>query len=142
MLDSGPVGMITNPKITPPNVACARWFQGLLNRGVTIYLPEIVDFEVRRELLRAQKPTGIQRLDELADVVQYLPLTTEAMRQAAGFWAQARQQGRPTASDTALDADVILAAQACGVGVDGVVVATTNPNHLSRFVPTALWSSL
>jgi len=71
--------------------------------------------------------------------VEYLPLTTAAMRQAAVFWAQARQRGQPTADDKALDGDVILAAQAVTLGAAEVVIATTNVGHLSRFAPTALW---
>jgi hypothetical protein len=47
-------------------------------------------------------------------------------RSAIGIWAQARQQGQPTAGDKALDADMILAAQAMTLGVPDVVIATTN----------------
>ena len=46
---------------------------------------------------------------------------------AAQLWSDARFQGQPTASDKAIDADVILAAQA--LAVDGIVV-TTNIRHL------------
>ena len=82
------------------------------------------------------------RLDALADLLEYLPLTTAAMRQAAVLWAQARQQGRPTADDKALDGEVILAAQAITLGATDVVIATTNVGHLSRFAPAALWSDI
>jgi hypothetical protein len=67
------------------------------------------------------------------------------MRLAAQIWAEARQRGLPTADDKALDADVILAAQANLAASDGqsVVVATTNPGHLSRFVTDArTWSAI
>ena len=74
--------------------------------------------------------------------VEYLAITTSAMRQAATFWAEARQQGRPTAADPALDGDVILAAQAATLGRVDVIVATTNARHLSRFVPAELWSDI
>ena len=52
--------------------------------------------------------------------------------------AAARNQGQPTASDKALDADVILAAQAMVLQRSSqdtiVVVAADNVKHLSRFV--------
>ena len=44
----------------------------------------------------------------LKRTLEYLPLTTDVMLQAAAFWAQARQTGTPTAPDPALDGDVIL----------------------------------
>jgi hypothetical protein len=76
--------------------------------GTRVIVPEIADYEVRRDLLRANKVSGLTRLDALARLLEYLPLTTGAMRQAGVFWAQVRQQGQPTADDKALDGDVIL----------------------------------
>jgi hypothetical protein len=60
---------------------------------------------------------------------------------AAEFWAQARQQGQPTADDKSLDGDVILAAQAVTISNQGedVVIATTNVDHRSRFVQAKIW---
>lgn len=103
MLDAGPLGLVTNPKLSPASVECSDWLQTLVGRGTKILLPEIADYEVRRELLRANKLRGIERLDALGKFLEYLPLTTAAMRQAARFWAQARQQGQPTASDKTID---------------------------------------
>jgi predicted nucleic acid-binding protein len=95
-----------------------------------VLVPEIADYEVRRELLRANKVRGLARHDALAARLEYLPLTTAAMRQAAVFGAQACQQGRPTADDKALDGDVILAAQAMTLGATDVVIATTPAQRL------------
>lgn len=102
-------------------------------------MPEIADYEVRCQLLRANKVSGLTRFDALARLLDYLPLTTAAMRQAAVFWAQARQQGQPTANDKALDGDVIPAVQAPTLGATDVVIATTNVGHVSRFAPAAFW---
>jgi hypothetical protein len=88
---------------------CQLWLTRLLAGGHHAAVPEIADYEVRRELLRIGSAAGIARLDALAIRVGYLPLTTAAMRKAAELWAQARQQGRPTADPHALDGDVILA---------------------------------
>jgi len=64
-------------------------------------LPEIADYEVRRELLRAGKVAGIGRLDELKSRLTYLPISTLVMLLAADFWAEARKRGRPTADPKA-----------------------------------------
>ncbi len=142
LLDAGPLGLVTNPRRSARSVACAQWLEGLIAGGARVFLPEIADYEVRRELLRAHKTKGIGRLDAMAGLLEYLPLTTAAMRQAALFWAQVRQQGRPTAGAEALDADAILAAQAVTLGLADVVVATTNLGHLSRFAPAELWQNV
>jgi hypothetical protein len=64
------------------------------------------------------------------------------MRQAAVFWAEARQKGQPTASDKTIDADMILVAQVVVMDVQNKVVATTNVGHLSRFVAADLWQNI
>jgi hypothetical protein len=51
LLDAGPIGLLTNPKRSPANDACTRWLQTLANANVRIIVPEIADYEVRRELL-------------------------------------------------------------------------------------------
>ena len=73
LLDTGIIGLITNPKRAPESLACNCWLQTLIKAAIRVILPEIADYEVRRELLRANKIKGIKRLDELAWVT--LPLT-------------------------------------------------------------------
>ncbi|OPF16147.1 nuclease [Microcystis aeruginosa KW] len=113
-----------------------------MKAGIRVILPEIADYEVRRELLRANKIKEIKRLDELANLIEYLPITTDAMRKAALFWAQARQQGQPTAGDKTIDGDMILIAQAVTLSVTNLIIATTNVGHLSKFVRADLWQNI
>lgn len=136
--------MVTHPRASKENLDCASWLTGLLRQDVQVVIPEISDYELRRELLRAQKTESLNRLDQLARVLLYLPLTTSVMRQAAAFWAQARNEGKPTAPMEALDADVILAAQVHSLRTDNerVVVATTNVGHLARFVEARRWPDI
>ena len=65
-------------------------------------------------------------------------------RQAALFWADARQRGIPTASPDALDADVILAACATTIGQPGdqVIVAAMNVGLLSRYCDARLCTTI
>ena len=142
ILDSGPLGLVTNPKLSPESVACAQWLQAHITAASRIIIPEIADYEVRRELLRANKTKGISRLDDLAKLIEYLPIKTVAMRQAGQLWAQARQQGQPTSGDKTIDGDMILVAQAMTFGVADVVIATTNVGHLSRFIAAELWQNI
>ncbi len=144
LLDSGPLGLITNPKASPENESCRLWLRNLLSRNIEVIIPEITDYEVRRELLRAKKLKGITRLDALKNTLRYLAIGTQTMLKAAEFWSQARQMGRPTASNDALDGDAILAAQAALLENDDnqVIVATTNVKHLSLFVDAREWKSI
>jgi predicted nucleic acid-binding protein len=104
--------MVTNPRAKSADCqACKEWLQSMLTQGVVVAIPEIIDYEVRRELIRANRLASIRQLDQLLDLALYLPITTEAMRRSARLWAVARQTGQPTAHPQALDGDVILAAQ-------------------------------
>lgn len=144
LLDAGPLGLLTNPRPQPEAQACKQWLAGLLMDGVQALVPEIADYEVRRELIRAEKARGLHHLDALAAQIGYLPLTTATMRQAALLWAKLRQQGLPTAGSRAIDADVILASQALQVIAQGndVTIATTNVNHLARLTPAYIWQEI
>jgi predicted nucleic acid-binding protein len=142
MLDAGPLGLVTNPKMSPESEACAQWLQTHITSGSRTIIPEIADYEVRRELLRANKTKGISRLDDLANLIEYLPITTAAMRQAAQLWSQAHQQGQPTAGNKTIDGDMVLVAQAITLGEPDVVIATTNVGHLSRFIAAELWQNI
>ena len=142
LLDSGPLGLLTNPNVSESATQCVKWLQKVATSGATVIVPEIADYEIRRELLRARKTAGIRRLDNLISQTDYLAITTTAIRQAAEYWAEARQQGRSTADDKALDGDVILAAQAATLDRANVVIATTNVKHLSRFTQAMLWSDI
>ena len=70
LLDTGIIGLITNPKRAPESLACNCWLQTLIKAAIRVILPEIADYEVRRELLRTNKIKGIKRLDELANLIK------------------------------------------------------------------------
>ena len=143
ILDSGPVGDLAGDPTSPRVIAATdrvRRAQGWAD----IVLPEIADYEVRRELARRRAGRSLVRLDFLKTLFQYDPITTAIMQQAADYWGRLRRGGRPTADRHALDADVILAAHATLIARPGdrVAVVTTNPNHLARLVDVRDWDSL
>lgn len=110
-----------------------------LSRGYQVYVPEVADYEVRRELIRVNKLTGLARLDLLKLQLDYLPINTAAMNLAAELWAAARKKGPPTADSKSLDCDVILAAQAIQINA---TVATENLRHLTRIVRAKHWRDI
>jgi hypothetical protein len=118
----------------------------MLARGVEVIVPEVADYEVRRELTRVGAYASLKRLDNLVAVgrLSFAPVTTANWRQAALFWADARTRGMPTASPDSLDADVILAACAATIGQPGdqVIVATMNVGHLARYCDARIWTSI
>jgi predicted nucleic acid-binding protein len=136
--------MLVHPSATGEPLECKNWLKNLILDGASVYVPEIADYELRRELIRINSLGSIRRLDDLTVSLKYVPITTQAMRKAAEFWASARTGGRPTADIKALDADAILAAQTILLPgpSDQVIVATTNVGHLSIFVTARLWRDI
>ena len=141
VLDSGPLGMVFNPKASPENDAVKDWLFAHFEMSDILILPEIADYEVRRELIRSGKTSGIASLDFFKSTREYLPLDTETMLEAAQLWAEARNRGKPATNSLALDGDMILVAQAraaarvlAEASANGhTVVATINPKHLTYF---------
>ncbi len=146
VLDSAPLGLLTHPQRNAEVVAITDWLAQCLLSGHRIIVPAIIHYELRRELLRANKSLGVARLDAFSVQTpgRYLPLSDEALRLAAELWAMARQQGRSTADVKDLDVDVILAAQALSFGPasSDITVVTTNPKHLSQFVIAKNWNEI
>jgi hypothetical protein len=146
ILDSGPLGLLMQRQGLPVADRCRAWVARHITQGVQCLVPEIADYEVRRELIRMGNTAAVGRLDAFnaAHPARYLPLTTVAIRQAAQLWADVRRRGFPTADAKELDGDVIVAAQAmtCSFPISDVIVATTNPVHLTRFIAADLWTNL
>ena len=140
LLDTGPLGLLAHDRPIH-RTPIQSWLVQEMATGAAVYLSEVADYEVRRELMRLIRtgqlpPSRISRLDQLARFCTYLPVSTAMWRQAAEFWAEARQLGVPTAGAAALDADVLIAAQAAEVNA---TVVTNNPGHISRWVTVRLW---
>jgi predicted nucleic acid-binding protein len=146
VLDSGPLGLLMHTKRTKEGVACRTWLARQLAAGVRVVVPGIVDYELRRELIRGKLSAAVGALDAFnaADPGRFLILTSADLRLAAELWAQLRNQGQPTADRHALDIDVILSAQALGGGwpTADLIVATSNVGHLSRLVRAELWQNI
>ena len=148
VLDTGPLSMISNAKVTNANRDIKNWIKWQLAENVIVALPEIADYELRRELLLYGRKASISTLDTFGNIFEFLPFTRETTLKAAALWADVRQRGLPTADPAALNGDVLLAAQALGapdflkVPDAEVIVVTDNINHLSRFVKAKSWREL
>ena len=106
----------------------------------------MIDYEVRRELLRLRLARAVRLLDRVYDDphVERLQVSSKALTRAAELWADARRRGAPTADPHALDIDVILAAQVLPANwpAGDFIVATSNVSHLGQFVPAAEWATI
>jgi predicted nucleic acid-binding protein len=146
LLDTTPLGSLCRPRGHLRGDDCRLWLNAIRSSGIIVMLPEIADYEVRRELIRLGSRAGLVRLDNLTSTTPYDPLTTPILRKAAEFWADLRQRGLPTAGDESLDADAILAAHAALIGRpgDAVTLATSNLRHLAHFpgIDAQNWPSI
>jgi predicted nucleic acid-binding protein len=101
-----------------------------------VLISEVADYELRRELLRIESSHSLARLDELTRELNYIPMATATWRAAAKLWATLRRAGKVTAPPSALDADVLIAAQALA---EGATVVTPNLRHFADIVPALSW---
>ena len=144
-LDSSTASLLTQrPGKSSKGDECQNWLVACLRQSFRVHLPEIVDYEVRREYLRANRALNLARLDALKLTSRFLSINSDAILRAAHLWAQARNNRQQTAPNMSLDIDVILVAQTLTVGlpIGTFVVATDNVDHLSRFVPAARWQDI
>ena len=146
ILDTSLLGRLCHPTQLK-NKSFIAWLNSLLKSEpaeTVVFVPEVCDYELRRKLIhmisRGQTTTrSIRILDELASTFFYLPLDTPTMRRAAELWAELRSRGVPTAADSELDGDVILAAQAESVSA---IIVTENKKHMSRLGDARSWEEL
>lgn len=144
-LDTGVLGFLTHPKGSPDAIACAQWMIKVLGKGASVCVPEICDYELRREYVRLSSTSAIAKLDQLNTAIRYVPISTNMMQEAARLWAGVRNRGMTTAHPQAIDGDVILAAQALKTSSasDKLLVATTNVGHLSALsLDARLWRDI
>ena len=149
VLDTSPLGLVTQRPGHAGGDVCKAWYASLARTGCLFFVPEIADYELRREFLRHGNADAINRLQIFNNALpeRYLPLTTPAVRLAADLWARVRNQGKMTAPPEALDADALIAAQAnllnpVAFELSAVVVATANVGHLSALTNAVLWSDI
>lgn len=149
-IDSGVLGKLANPTKYGEINDCLECLYGLLARGVNVCSSQLCDYEVRRSMVleARNKPhlTSLSNLNKLQGFINFLPVTSEVLLQAAELWASARSQGIPTADNKNLDADMIICSHWQMLTEESpgryVVIATENVKHLSRFAESKNWRDI
>jgi predicted nucleic acid-binding protein len=149
-IDTGVLGLLSNPNSLPLAIDCETWLYQLLARGAYVVTSEMCNYEARRGLLISQKKRqqelGIKKLDRLKLVIDFLSIEQEVAENAARIWAQARLQGTPTANEENIDIDMIIAAHWFLLTQEfpgrAVIVSTTNVKHLGLFTDARNWKNI
>jgi predicted nucleic acid-binding protein len=150
LLDSGILGLISNPFKYGESGACEEWLFGLLARSITVVSSQVCYYEVRRSLLLQARLSGktksLENLDDLRSIIEFVSVDLETWIIATQLWADARLRGLPMTDNRSLDADIIICAQYQILSQiypgQNVVIATTNVKHLSQFATAGLWQNI
>lgn len=145
LLDTGPLGYIVHPNDTGDLGRCKQWLEQLQTANVMVKVPQIADYELRRELIRMPSPASIALLNKLIKATGGLVrISIGTMQRAAQLWAQSRNVHRPNSGDEALDGDMILCAHALLLTEkrNVVEIATTNVKDLKDYTTAKLWSDI
>lgn len=145
LLDCGPLGGIVHPNSGGTNGLMKAWYNQLVAASVSVRVPEIADYELRRKLIQEDFAPSIALLNQLLrNTGGVIPITSKVMKKAAEYWAHCRKTGIAMCDDKALDGDVILCAQAFVFAGPArtVEIATTNTKHIDRLATAKLWSDI
>lgn len=147
LLDAGPLSQIVHPSVKGELGEIKDWFKKLRASGVEVRVPEIADYELRRNLILEDSLESIAKLNQLLrETGGAIPTTRKVWEKAAEWWAECRKPGGKgeTCDPKRLDADVILCATVWSVTRPHKTaeVATTNVKHISRFVTAKLWREI
>jgi hypothetical protein len=102
LLDSGPLGLAVCRPGTKDVDRLRNLLAELEIAGVSILIPAVIDYEVRRELVRVRATAKLKNLADMQQRFLMLPVSEVAWLRAAEFWALSRRMGLPTGSDAAL----------------------------------------
>lgn len=149
-LDTSVLGKLSNPNPYPEAVQCQIWFERLLARGVYFTSSELCFYELKRGLILSIKQgmssQGLYQLNYLREFIDVLEVNEKIADLSAEIWSLSRLRGSPTASETALDIDIIISAhwQLLKQQFEGryIVIATTNVKHLNLFAEAEEWNKI
>jgi hypothetical protein len=83
LLDTGPLGKLAHPKAHPE---LAAWFARLMDADISVVVPEIADYELRRNFLLEGLDISVRRLDQLEQQAGFLPITTSSVSIQGHAW--------------------------------------------------------
>lgn len=136
VIDTNILSKLCYPKPDANKPVIEKFKEISLSGNYKIFIPEICVYELKRGLLlnkyKAKEPgeKALNRLENLITNIEIVKLESADLNIAAQLWADSRAKGLSTAGDEALDADVILAAQAIKMNA---AVVTENVKHLARY---------
>jgi predicted nucleic acid-binding protein len=131
-LDSGVLGEILK---SPPNPDTLKWLNFVKNQKISLRVAEIIDYELRRNLILEGLQKSINKLNQFKQKKQFIFITSESLLEASEIWAKLRVDAKATADIKNIDVDVILAAQAFSQkpNFEEIIIVTTNASDISRF---------
>lgn len=149
-IDSGVLGLLTNPKKEGKPAECEDWLYNLLAKGVYVVSSDICDYEVRRSLLwesaKKNSDDSLDNLDELRNIIHFFKVETDVIFSASKIWMKTRQKGKKTADDYSLDVDIFIIAHWHLLKQQYpsryIVIATTNVKHLEEFAEALKWEEI
>lgn len=132
LLDTEVLGKICHKNLERDLVKVLQYLE---REKIGLRVPEICDYELRRNLLLENLAKSIRRLNKFRKTDRLFFFDTNTMIIAAEIWSVIRKQGNPTENKDSLDGDVILAAQAYQLKAyyEEIIILTTNAKDIAKF---------